>query len=97
MGQAPGGSEGGEGVTDVIQQLLELSEQVSGDSAQPQPPGPAIAMDAAINQDILQVSEDSRVSKIVSSKRRQKKQPFFLFSSVASSGEQWAECGPATG
>lgn len=79
MGQAPGGSEGGEGVTDVIQQLLELSEQVSGDPAQPQPPGPAIAMDAAINQDILQVSEDSRVSKIVSSKRGQKKQQFLFF------------------
>lgn len=79
MGQAPGGSEGGEGVTDVIQQLLELSEQVSGDSAQPQPPGPAIAMDAAINQDILQVSGDSRVSKTVSSNWRQKKQQFFCF------------------
>lgn len=56
-GQPPGGSEGGEGVTDVIQQLLELSEQVSGDPAQPQPPEPAIAMETAINQDILQVSE----------------------------------------
>uniref|UniRef100_A0A665T090 C2H2-type domain-containing protein n=1 Tax=Echeneis naucrates TaxID=173247 RepID=A0A665T090_ECHNA len=51
------GSEGGEGVTDVIQQLLELSEQVSGEAAQPQPPEPAIAMETAINQDILQVSE----------------------------------------
>uniref|UniRef100_H2V6B4 Zinc finger protein 236 n=1 Tax=Takifugu rubripes TaxID=31033 RepID=H2V6B4_TAKRU len=58
-------SEGGEGVTDVIQQLLELSEQVSGDSAQPQPPGPAIAMDAAINQDILQQAlENSGLSVV---------------------------------
>ncbi|XP_011603674.2 zinc finger protein 236 [Takifugu rubripes] len=65
VGQAPGGSEGGEGVTDVIQQLLELSEQVSGDSAQPQPPGPAIAMDAAINQDILQQAlENSGLSVV---------------------------------
>ena len=56
-GQAPGGSEGGEGVTDVIQQLLELSEQVSGETAQPQPPEPAISMETAINQDILQVSK----------------------------------------
>lgn len=56
-GQAPGGSEGGEGVTDVIQQLLELSEQVSGETPQPQPPEPAITMETAINQDILQVSE----------------------------------------
>uniref|UniRef100_A0A7N6C2L7 C2H2-type domain-containing protein n=1 Tax=Anabas testudineus TaxID=64144 RepID=A0A7N6C2L7_ANATE len=52
-GQAPGGPEGGEGVTDVIQQLLELSEQVSGEATQPQPPEPAIAMETAINQDIL--------------------------------------------
>uniref|UniRef100_A0A671WLP4 Zinc finger protein 236 n=1 Tax=Sparus aurata TaxID=8175 RepID=A0A671WLP4_SPAAU len=45
---------GGEGVTDVIQQLLELSEQVSGETPQPQPPEPAITMETAINQDILQ-------------------------------------------
>lgn len=44
-------------MTDVIQQLLGLSEQVSGDTAQPQAPGPAIVMDTALNQDILQVSE----------------------------------------
>lgn len=44
-------------MTDVIQQLLELSEQVSGETAQPQPSEPAIAMETAINQDILQVSE----------------------------------------
>lgn len=55
-GQAAGGSEGGEGVTDVIQQLLELSEQVTEEASQPQPPEPTIAMDTAINQDILQVS-----------------------------------------
>lgn len=55
-GQAPGGLEGSDGVTDVIQQLLELSEQVSGEADQPQPPEPAIAMETAINQDILQVS-----------------------------------------
>lgn len=56
-GQAPGGSEGGEGVTDVIQQLLELSEQVTEETTQPQPPEPSIAIDTAINQDILQASE----------------------------------------
>lgn len=56
-GQAPGGPEGGEAVTDVIQQLLELSEQVSGETTQPQPPEPPIAMETAINQDILQVSQ----------------------------------------
>lgn len=55
-GQAP---EGVEAVTDVIQQLLELSEQVSGETDQPQPPEPAVAMETAINQDILQVSSGS--------------------------------------
>uniref|UniRef100_A0A3Q1FY96 Zinc finger protein 236 n=1 Tax=Acanthochromis polyacanthus TaxID=80966 RepID=A0A3Q1FY96_9TELE len=64
-GQAPTGSEGGEGVTDVIQQLLELSEQVSGETAQPQPPEPAIAMETAINQDILQQAlENSGLSVV---------------------------------
>lgn len=55
-GQGSGVSEASEGVTDVIQQLLELSEQVSGETAQSQPSEPAIAMETAINQDILQVS-----------------------------------------
>ncbi|XP_028282065.1 zinc finger protein 236 isoform X2 [Parambassis ranga] len=64
-GQAPGGSEGGEGVTDVIQQLLELSEQVNGETAQPQPPEPAIVMETAINQDILQQAlENSGLSVV---------------------------------
>nr|XP_057908770.1 zinc finger protein 236-like isoform X1 [Doryrhamphus excisus] len=49
----PAGSEGGEAVTDVIQQLLELSEQVN-ETPQPQPPEPAITIETAINQDILQ-------------------------------------------
>uniref|UniRef100_A0A3B5MFU7 Zinc finger protein 236 n=1 Tax=Xiphophorus couchianus TaxID=32473 RepID=A0A3B5MFU7_9TELE len=64
-GQTAGGSEGGEGVTDVIQQLLELSEQVSGETAQPQPPEPTIAMETAINQDILQQAlENSGLSVV---------------------------------
>uniref|UniRef100_A0A1A8CG85 Zinc finger protein 236 n=1 Tax=Nothobranchius kadleci TaxID=1051664 RepID=A0A1A8CG85_NOTKA len=64
-GQTAGGSEGGEGVTDVIQQLLELSEQVSGEVAQPHPPEPAIAMETAINQDILQQAlENSGLSVV---------------------------------
>ncbi|XP_063343312.1 zinc finger protein 236-like [Pelmatolapia mariae] len=64
-GQAPGVPEGGEGVTDVIQQLLELSEQVSGETAQPQPPEPAITMETAINQDILQQAlENSGLSVV---------------------------------
>ncbi|XP_028985325.1 zinc finger protein 236-like isoform X2 [Betta splendens] len=64
-GQGPVGSEGGEGVTDVIQQLLELSEQVSGETAQPQVPEPTIAMETAINQDILQQAlENSGLSVV---------------------------------
>ncbi|XP_061572310.1 zinc finger protein 236-like [Cololabis saira] len=64
-GQPVERSEGGEGVTDVIQQLLELSEQVNGETAQPQPPEPAVAMETAINQDILQQAlENSGLSVV---------------------------------
>ncbi|XP_053736407.1 zinc finger protein 236-like isoform X1 [Synchiropus splendidus] len=64
-GQAPGESEGGEAVTDVIQQLLELSEQVSGETVQPQAPEPAITMETAINHDILQQAlENSGLSVV---------------------------------
>ncbi|KAM3872736.1 zinc finger protein 236 [Diretmus argenteus] len=66
-GQAAGGSEGGEGVTDVIQQLLELSEQVTGETAQSQPPEPAIAMETAINQDILQQALENSGLSVVQS------------------------------
>uniref|UniRef100_A0AAR2JM51 C2H2-type domain-containing protein n=1 Tax=Pygocentrus nattereri TaxID=42514 RepID=A0AAR2JM51_PYGNA len=58
-------AEAAEGVTDVIQQLLELSEQVTGDHAQAPPPGPTITMETAINQDILQQAlENSGLSAI---------------------------------
>ncbi|XP_076837436.1 zinc finger protein 236 isoform X2 [Brachyhypopomus gauderio] len=64
-GQGGGVVEGAEGVADVIQQLLELSEQVTGDGTQAPPPGPAITMEAAINQDILQQAlENSGLSAI---------------------------------
>ncbi|XP_017351751.1 zinc finger protein 236 isoform X1 [Ictalurus punctatus] len=64
-GQTGGGTEGTEGVTDVIQQLLELSEQVTSDSAQAPPPGPNITMETAINQDILQQAlQNSGLSSI---------------------------------
>ncbi|KAM4632763.1 zinc finger protein 236 [Polymixia lowei] len=64
-GQVAAGSEGSEGVTDVIQQLLELSEQVTGETSQPQPPEPAITMETAINQDILQQAlENSGLSVV---------------------------------
>ncbi len=49
------GSEGAEGVTDVIQHFLELSDHVTADSAQAPPHVQAIG--TAINQDILQVSK----------------------------------------
>uniref|UniRef100_A0A673L3C8 C2H2-type domain-containing protein n=1 Tax=Sinocyclocheilus rhinocerous TaxID=307959 RepID=A0A673L3C8_9TELE len=57
------GSEGAEGVTDVIQQLLELSDHVTADSAQAPPPGQPIG--TAINQDILQQAlENSGLTEI---------------------------------
>ncbi|XP_048008749.1 zinc finger protein 236-like isoform X2 [Megalobrama amblycephala] len=57
------GSEGAEGVTDVIQQLLELSDHVTADSTQAPPPGQAIG--TAINQDILQQAlENSGLTEI---------------------------------
>nr|XP_015212650.1 PREDICTED: zinc finger protein 236 isoform X2 [Lepisosteus oculatus] len=59
------GVEGTEGVTDVIQQLLELSEQVTGENSQAQPPVQSISMDQGINQDILQQAlENSGLSAI---------------------------------
>lgn len=48
------GAEGTEGVTDVIQQLLELSDHVTADGAQAPPTGQTI--ETGINQDILQVT-----------------------------------------
>ncbi|KAJ8411571.1 hypothetical protein AAFF_G00163790 [Aldrovandia affinis] len=64
-GQTVTGAEGEAGVTDVIQQLLELSEQVTGESAQAPPPVPAISMETGINQDILQQAlENSGLSTI---------------------------------
>lgn len=83
-------------MTDVIQQLLELSEQVSGEAAQPQAPGPAITMDTAINQDILQVSEGLS-AQCQRSSDGESSAFFSPFHLVASSGKQRAECGPATG
>ncbi|XP_066507917.1 zinc finger protein 236-like [Hoplias malabaricus] len=60
-----GAAEGPEGVTDVIQQLLELSEHVTSENTQAPPPGPTIAMETAINQDILQQAlENSGLSAI---------------------------------
>ncbi|XP_056143099.1 zinc finger protein 236-like [Lampris incognitus] len=66
-GQAATGSEGNEGVTDVIQQLLELSEQVAGEATQSQHPEPAISMEAAINQDILQQALENSGLSVVQS------------------------------
>uniref|UniRef100_A0A4W5L9P8 Zinc finger protein 236 n=1 Tax=Hucho hucho TaxID=62062 RepID=A0A4W5L9P8_9TELE len=52
-------------VTDVIQQLLELSEQVTGEGTQSQPQEQTITMETAINQDILQQAlENSGLSVV---------------------------------
>ncbi|MBN3276508.1 ZN236 protein, partial [Polyodon spathula] len=59
------GVEGSEAVTDVIQQLLELSEQVTGENTQTQQPVQSISMETRINQDILQQAlENSGLSAI---------------------------------
>ncbi|XP_041104496.1 zinc finger protein 236-like isoform X3 [Polyodon spathula] len=59
------GVEGSEAVTDVIQQLLELSEQVTGENTQTQQPVQSISMETGINQDILQQAlENSGLSAI---------------------------------
>ncbi|KAL0984694.1 hypothetical protein UPYG_G00145470 [Umbra pygmaea] len=64
-GQGPAGSEGSEVVTDVIQQLLELSEQVTGEGNQTQAPEQTITMETAINPDILQQAlENSGLSTV---------------------------------
>lgn len=42
-------------VTDVIQQLLELSEPGPTESSQPPQPGQQLSITVGINQDILQV------------------------------------------
>ncbi|XP_060679104.1 zinc finger protein 236-like isoform X1 [Hemiscyllium ocellatum] len=49
-----GGHQGAQAVTDVIQQLLELSEQVTGEGTQSQQPVQQITIEGSINQDILQ-------------------------------------------
>ncbi|KAA0703564.1 Zinc finger protein 236 [Triplophysa tibetana] len=60
VGQA---AEGTEGVTDVIQQLLELSDHVAADGAQDPPTGQTI--ETSINQDILQQAlENSGLTEI---------------------------------
>ncbi|XP_057197139.1 zinc finger protein 236-like isoform X1 [Triplophysa rosa] len=57
------GAEGTEGVTDVIQQLLELSDHVAADGAQDPPTGQTI--ETSINQDILQQAlENSGLTEI---------------------------------
>ncbi|XP_039592540.1 zinc finger protein 236-like isoform X1 [Polypterus senegalus] len=58
-------AEGSGGVTDVIQQLLELSEQVTGENGHTQHPEATISMEAGLNQDILQQAlENSGLSAI---------------------------------
>ncbi|KAG7256038.1 hypothetical protein CRUP_020061 [Coryphaenoides rupestris] len=68
---APGSEVGEEGVTDVIQQLLELSEQVTGDAAPAQQPAPEPSaietMETAINQDILQQALENSGLSVVQS------------------------------
>ncbi|KAM6967611.1 zinc finger protein 236 [Aplochiton taeniatus] len=66
-GQGVPGSEGTEGVTDVMQQLLGLSDQVQGETTPSQPPEPSIVMEIAINQDILQQALENSGLSVVQS------------------------------
>ncbi|XP_029591855.1 zinc finger protein 236 isoform X2 [Salmo trutta] len=66
-GQGVAGSEGSEVVTDVIQQLLELSEQVTGEGTQSQPQEQTITMETALNQDILQQALENSGLSVVQS------------------------------
>ncbi|XP_038666192.1 zinc finger protein 236-like isoform X2 [Scyliorhinus canicula] len=59
------GQQGAQAVTDVIQQLLELSEQVTGEGTQSQQPAQQITIEGSINQDILQQAlENSGLTSI---------------------------------
>ncbi|XP_059921116.1 zinc finger protein 236-like isoform X3 [Gadus macrocephalus] len=66
---ASGSEVGQEGVTDVIQQLLELSEQVTNEPAPPQPApeAPMETLETAINQDILQQALENSGLSVVQS------------------------------
>ncbi|XP_029536016.2 zinc finger protein 236-like isoform X3 [Oncorhynchus nerka] len=66
-GQGVAGSEGSEVVTDVIQQLLELSEQVTGEGTQSQTQEQTITLETAINQDILQQALENSGLSVVQS------------------------------
>uniref|UniRef100_A0A8C1XJZ8 Zinc finger protein 236 n=1 Tax=Cyprinus carpio TaxID=7962 RepID=A0A8C1XJZ8_CYPCA len=81
------GSEGAEGVTDVIQQLLELSDNVTADGAQAPPPGQAIG--TAINQDILQVTKISFSERV---KEQIRYLCLFLGTIRQENGVRWHGC-----
>ncbi|XP_030743152.1 zinc finger protein 236 [Echinops telfairi] len=59
------GQQGAQAVTDVIQQLLELSEPGPGDASPSPQPGQQLSITVGINQDILQQAlENSGLSSI---------------------------------
>ncbi|XP_057554904.1 zinc finger protein 236 isoform X2 [Hippopotamus amphibius kiboko] len=59
------GPQSAQAVTDVIQQLLELSEPGPGEPSQPPQAGPPLSVTVGINQDILQQAlENSGLSSI---------------------------------
>ncbi|XP_006874610.1 PREDICTED: zinc finger protein 236 [Chrysochloris asiatica] len=66
-GQVPAscGQQGSQAVTDVIQQLLELSEPGPAEASPPAQPGQQLSITVGINQDILQQAlENSGLSSI---------------------------------
>lgn len=73
--------QGQQAVTDVIQQLLELSEPGPVENNQPQQPGQQLNIAVGINRDILQVRAVCENSFIFLSR--------FYFSEICSQYFQW--------
>ncbi|XP_048384932.1 zinc finger protein 236-like [Stegostoma tigrinum] len=88
-----GGHQGTQAVTDVIQQLLELSEQVTGEGTQSQQPVQQITIEGSINQDILQQAlENSGLTTIpIQAHQSEPSQPR---SSLSRSQSQDAQTAP---
>ncbi|XP_072906687.1 zinc finger protein 236-like isoform X2 [Hemitrygon akajei] len=87
-----GGQQGAQAVTDVIQQLLELSEQVTGDGPPSQQPVQQITLEGSINQDILQQAlENSGLTTIpIQAHQSEAGQPRALLSRSQSQDAQGA-------
>ncbi|XP_048848469.1 zinc finger protein 236-like isoform X2 [Brienomyrus brachyistius] len=90
--------QGSERVTDVIQQLLDLSEPVAGEGPQVQCTQQPLPMDAALNQDILQQAlENSGLSAIPVQSHTQNGTVSRPTPATQSQGSESATAGPSAG